>query len=319
MHRSHTELQHNHLYVADNRAAERKIGLVVALNALTMAAEIIAGTVFGSMALVADGWHMGTHMLALGITLVAYALARRHMRDERFTFGTWKIEILGGYTSAILLGVVALSMCIAAAERIIKPVPIQYDHALLVAVIGLAVNIASALILGIGDGGERHGHDHTHLHDEHRNHDHTGARHRHDLNMRAAYIHVVTDALTSVLAIAALVAAKYFSWNFFDPIAGIVGAILILRWTTGLLKASGSILLDSEDGSPLVEEVRSIIESDGVSKISDLHVWQIARNKYACIIALVTKKDAFTIADFKDRLRPRNEIVHVTIELHYFQ
>ncbi|MBN1761295.1 MAG: CDF family Co(II)/Ni(II) efflux transporter DmeF [Chitinispirillaceae bacterium] len=310
MHRSHTELQHDHAFGTDNRSAERRIGIVVAINALTMAAEIIAGTVYGSMALVADGWHMGTHMFALGITLAAYALARRHMRDTRFAFGTWKIEILGGYTSAVLLGVVGLSMCYASVERLIKPVAIQYDHALLVAVIGLAVNIAGALILGIGNGGD-HGHDHGHHHD----HPHT---HDHDLNMRAAYIHVVTDALTSVLAIGALIVAKYFSWNFFDPVAGMVGAVLILRWTAGLLGACGSILLDREDGAALTAEVRSVIESDGTSKVSDLHVWQIARGKYACIITLVTNKDSFTIADFKKRLESRKEIVHATIELHYF-
>ena len=319
MHRSHTELQHDHSFASDNRSAQRRIGIVVAINALTMVAEIVAGTLFGSMALVADGWHMGTHMVALGITLVAYALARKHMRDTRFAFGTWKIEILGGYTSAILLGIVGLSMIYASVERIFKPVPIEYDHALLVAVIGLLVNFAGALILGIGGGGD-HGHNHGHDH-----HDHAHSQgapdagvHHHDLNMRAAYIHVITDALTSVLAIGALIVAKYFSWNFFDPAAGIVGAVLILRWTAGLLGACGSILLDREDGATLTADVRTVIESDGSSKVSDLHVWQIARGKYACIITLVTPKDGYTIADFKKRLEERREIVHVTIELHYF-
>ncbi len=325
MHRSHKELQHEHLYQVDTTQAERKIGVVVVLNALTMVAEIIAGTVFGSMALLADGWHMGTHMLALGISLLAYALARRYMRDSHFTFGSWKIEILGSYTSALLLGVVGISMCFVSIERIIQPVHIQYNQALIVAMIGLFVNLASALILSRGSSDEHghhhHEHGHTHPHDRHDGHRrHPAAPHHHrDLNMRAAYIHVVTDALTSILAIAALAAAKYFSWNFFDPIAGILGAALILRWAGGLLKASGGILLDREDGSPLVTSIRQAIESDGVSKISDLHVWQIARSRYACIIVLVTKKDGFTIADFKERLRKMEEIVHVSVELHYFE
>jgi cation diffusion facilitator family transporter len=312
MHRSHKELQHDHLFHSGNRKVERKISFVVALNAITMAGEIIAGTIFGSMALVADGWHMGTHMLALGITLAAYSLARRYIRDTGFAFGTWKIEILGGYTSAILLGIVGLSMIWASIERILSPVPIHYNQALLVAVIGLVVNIASALFLGSGTPHEHH----THSHGGH-NHDHSSHRQQ-DLNMRAAYIHVVTDALTSLLAIVALVAAKYLSWNFFDPVAGIIGAVLILRWTVGLLTACGSILLDREEKSPLVETIRQRIESDGVSRISDLHVWQIARDKYACIIALVTRKDGFTIADFKERLSDHGEIVHISIELHHF-
>ncbi|MBN1575935.1 MAG: CDF family Co(II)/Ni(II) efflux transporter DmeF [Chitinispirillaceae bacterium] len=317
MHRSHTELRHEHLYSVDHTRSERKIVAVVGLTALTMATEIVAGTLFGSMALVADGWHMGTHMLALGVTLVAYTLARRFMRDTRFAFGTWKIEILGGYTSALLLGVVGISMCFASIQRIIRPIPIHYDQALLVAVIGLIVNIASVLILGGNSSEDRRRRPHINGHNTSLPHPHPHAA-RHDLNLRAAYLHVVTDALTSILAIAALIAAKYLAWNLFDPAAGIVGAALILRWTTGLLKNTGAILLDREESSPMVGAVRERIESDGVSRIGDLHVWRIAQHSYACIIALVTKKDGFTIADFKERLKDLDEIVHVSVELHYF-
>ncbi len=317
MHRTHTELEHEHSYQPSSRQSEARIRTVIILNALTMVAEIAAGMVFGSLALLADGWHMGTHLIALGITLAAYAIARRYISDTRFAFGTWKVEVLGGYTSAVLLGIVAVSMCWAAVERILDPIPIRYDQALLVAVIGLLVNAASALVLGLGVG--RSGRD-THVHHG-LEHD-TGIRHvhrHHDLNMRAAYLHVVTDALTSILAITALVAAKYLSWNFFDPVAGIVGALLIIRWTYDLLKASGSILLDLEDRSPLAAKVRETVESDGVSKVSDLHLWQIARGKYACILAVVTKKDMVTIAGFKERLRIFPSIVHVSVELHHFR
>lgn len=313
MHRSHTELQHDHLFNDDHTGSQRGIVIVAVITAVTMAAEIVAGTLFGSMALVADGWHMGTHMLALGVSLVAYALARRYMRDSRFAFGTWKIEILGGYTSALLLGAVGISMCFASVERIVSPVTIQYDHALLVAIIGLAVNVVSALILA----GSTTGHDHAH-HNHQKQNPHTDTRHR-DINMHAAYIHVVTDALTSGLAIGALVVAKYLDWNFMDPAAGLIGAGLILRWTYGLLKESGSILLDRESDAHTTEEIRAKIESDGVTRVSDLHVWQIAGGKYACIVVLVTQKDRFTIADFKNRLGDDHDLVHTSIEMHYFK
>ena len=317
MHKSHLELQHQHIFLSDNRHSGRKITAVIIINAFVMVAEIAAGMIFGSMALTADGWHMGTHILALGISLLAYHFASKYMQDARFAFGTWKIEILGSYTSAILLGVAGVSMCFAAVERLIKPVPIQYDHALIVAVAGLVVNIIGAFILG---GNDSHHHDHQ-KHSHKHEHDHApGAHtrhHLHDLNMRAAYIHILTDALTSVFAIAALACAKYFGWVFIDPVAGIVGGILILRWTVGLLKASGGILLDREDAAVLTGPVRETIESDGCSKVSDLHIWQIASNKYACIIVLATIKNRYTIADFKQRLSAFKNIVHVSIEMHY--
>jgi cation diffusion facilitator family transporter len=317
MHSSPAELQHTHQFNIDNSKAGRSIGMVIIINAVVMVVEIAAGTLFGSMALLADGWHMGTHILALGITLVAYKLAHRYIQDARFAFGTWKIEILGGYTSAILLGVVGISMCIASVERLLQPQPIHYDQALLVAIIGLVVNIAGAFILAHAPSKHHGHHNHPHHHKDAGHASHSIHSHQHDLNMRAAYIHIITDALTSVLAIAALIAAKYFSWNFFDPLAGIIGAGLILRWTAGLLTASGNILLDREDDSQFVNRIRYTIESDGITRISDLHVWQIARSKYACIIVLLTKKDGYTIADFKQRLKDNGLLVHITIELHY--
>lgn len=314
MHHSHLELQHPHSFHADNRQAGGKIGIVIFINAMVMVAEIIAGTLFGSMALTTDGWHMGTHILALGITLIAYKLAFKYMQDTRFAFGTWKIEILGSFTSALLLGIAGISLVASAIVRILHPVAIHYNEALVVAAIGLVVNIAGALILG---------HD-THAHHDHHNHGHTSTTHAHkhnhahrDLNMRAAYIHIITDALTSVGAIIALFAAKSFGWNFIDPVAALAGSLLILNWTVGLLKESGSILLDREESSPLAALVQSSIESDGITRIGDMHVWQIARNKYACILVVATSKDTFTIADFKKRLSTFEQLVHVNIELHY--
>lgn len=308
MHKSPAELQHSHHFTLDNRNSGRAIGIVIVINALVMVAEIVAGTLFGSMALIADGWHMGTHILALGITLVAYQLARKHIQDTRFAFGTWKIEILGSFTSAILLGVVAVSMVAASIDRILHPVTIHYNEALLVAVIGFVVNIAGALIISRG-GAEHHHHDH------HGDHDH--AHHHHDLNMRAAYLHILTDAVTSLLAIIALCAAKYYSWNAIDPAVGIIGAVLIFKWTIGLLAESGGILLDREEDATVSTFIRQAIESDATSQVSDLHVWKIAGDKYACIIVLLTKKDTFTIADFKARLTKNDHLAHVTIELHY--
>ncbi|MBN1129660.1 MAG: CDF family Co(II)/Ni(II) efflux transporter DmeF, partial [Chitinispirillaceae bacterium] len=231
-----------------------------------------------------------------------YAVARRYAHDRRFAFGTWKVEILGAYTSAIILGIVGFSMVVMSIERLIHPLPIAYTEAIVVAIVGLLVNLTCAIILSAGS----HAHADTH---HHHNQAHT------DLNLRAALVHVVTDALTSVLAIIALFGAKYFGIVALDPLMGIVGALLIWRWTWGLLKQSSGILTDMEMDSPIVSEIKRTIEMDGTTKVSDLHVWRVAQSKYSCIITVARSGD-ITIADYKSRLARIPDLVHVTIELH---
>jgi cation diffusion facilitator family transporter len=269
-----------------------------------MAAEILVGYFSRSMALFADGWHMGTHAAALGISFLAYSIARKYAADTRFAFGTWKVEILGSYTSAIILGIVGLSMIAMSIGRLIHPESIAYNEAIIVAAIGLAVNLVCTLILATG-----HGHRHDH-------HGHEGGhQHERDLNLRSALVHVATDALTSVLAIVALAGAKYLHLTFLDPLMGIVGALLIGKWTWGLLRESSSILIDKEMDSPIVARIRETVESDGATRVSDLHVWRVAQERYACIITLARSGNA-TIADYKERLRDLTELVHVSIEAH---
>lgn len=256
------------------------------------------------MALFADGWHMSTHATALSVSLIAYILARKHANDKRFAFGTWKIEILGAYTSAILLGIVGLFVLGVSIERIFKPMEIIYDHALMVAVAGFVINVVSALILQY-DPEQHHPNDQEHHH-----------RHEKDLNLQSAYLHVIADALTSILAILALLGAKYYHWNWLDPFVGMIGSAFIFRWTFMLIKDTSGILLDREMDSPLIKEITKIIESDGDSKISDLHFWRVAQNKYACIISLVAKNPC-SIEEYKNKLRNIDEIAHLTIEINH--
>jgi len=269
-----------------------------------MLIEIIAGWIYNSMALFADGWHMSTHATALSISLIAYILARKHANDKRFAFGTWKIEILGAYTSAILLGIVGLFVLGVSIERIFKPMEIIYDYALMVAVVGLIVNVVSALILQ---------YDHNHHHHNDQEHHH---HHEKDLNLQSAYIHVIADALTSVFAILALLGAKYYHWNWLDPFVGIIGSFLIFRWTFMLIKDTSGILLDREMDSPIIKKISEIIESDGDSKISDLHFWRVAQNKYACILSIVAKNPC-SIITYKNKLKGIDELVHITVEINY--
>jgi cation diffusion facilitator family transporter len=280
------------------------------------------------MALLADGWHMGTHAFALGISLIAYILARKNAENLRFTFGTWKMEILGAYSSALVLGLVAILMVYTSIERLIHPLSIHYNEALFVAVIGLVVNLVCASILNIGHSSHSHDHSYDHsydhsLHDhsyDHSSHDHPHDHdHSHpahdDLNLKSAYMHVIADALTSVFAIIALFGAKYLMLTWLDPLMGIVGALLISRWAALLLKDSAGILLDHEAESPLSNEIRALIESDGDTRISDLHLWKVADNKYACIVALVTAKN-YSIDDYRKRLENIPELAHITIEIN---
>ena len=306
--------QHNHAYDTGNRAAERRTWIVVVITAITMVVEIVAGYLTGSMALTADGWHMATHVVALSIAGLAYLLARRWSADERFAFGTWKIEVLGAFSSALLLAVVALAMIFESIRRMIDPAPIGFAPALVVAVIGLAVNLASAWVLG-GGGHEDHvvthhddpGHDHGH--------DHAHGHHHHDLNLRSAYVHVIADAFTSVLAIAALAAGLWLGWSWLDPVMGIVGAGVILWWSKGLLGDSARVLLDREMEEPLVRDIREAIEVDGDAEVADLHVWRVGRASHAAVLTVVAHAPLAPAA-YRERLAGITSLMHVSVEVN---
>ncbi|MGZ5032612.1 MAG: CDF family Co(II)/Ni(II) efflux transporter DmeF [Usitatibacter sp.] len=310
--------QHDHAFDSGNRAGEVRTWIVVAITAVTMVAEIVAGWITGSMALLADGWHMATHVVALSIAGLSYMLARHWAKDERFAFGTWKIEVLGAFTSALLLGVVALAMVWESAHRLVQPEDIRFVPALIVAVIGLAVNMASALVLQKAGGGRHdhgahhHGHDPDHAHD----HGHQQREHaHHDLNLRSAYVHVVADAFTSVLAIAALAAGLWAGWAWLDPAMGIVGAVVIAWWSKGLLLDSARVLLDREMDSPVVSRIRAAIQSDGDAEISDLHVWRVGRASYAAVVTVVADRPR-TPAEYRERLAAIASLVHVSVEVN---
>jgi cation diffusion facilitator family transporter len=259
------------------------------------------------MALLADGWHMSSHALAIGLSAFAYAAARRYANDPSFAFGTWKIEILGGYTSAILLLGVAALMLFGSVERIIAPQPIHYREALVIAALGLVVNVACALILGRAQSPEEHGHDHGHGH------------HHHDLNLKSAYLHVIADAATSVLAIAALAGGMAWGWSWLDPVMGIVGAALVASWARKLLVETGKVLLDREMDHPVVAEIREVVESgtEGAdTRIADLHVWRVGKGAYACAISLVTRDPTLTARRVHQQLGVHEEVVHATVEIH---
>jgi len=296
--------QHSHQFHSGNPLAETNTRRVIALTAVMMVIEIAAGSLFNSMALLADGWHMSSHVVALGLTAGAYALSRRFAHDPSFTFGTWKIEILGGFTSAILLGSVALFMAAESTIRFFHPVPILFDQAILVATLGLAVNIVSAFLL---KGNDPHGH--------HPGHDH-GHGHGHaDLNLRAAYVHVVADAATSVLAIIALAGGRIFQWNWLDPVTGLVGSVLVALWAWSLLRQTSRVLLDREMDFGLVQEIREALEIDGDTRISDLHVWRVGRDQFACAVSIVTHEPKAP-SHYKALLGIHEEIAHVTVEVN---
>jgi cation diffusion facilitator family transporter len=298
-----TNCAHPHVFHQGGTDTERRTIRVVALTLAMMTVEIVAGWLFHSMALLADGWHMSTHAAALGISWLAFVLARRYAQDRRLAFGTWKIEVLGGFVSAILLAVVAGAMIVVSVQRLMHPVAIQFNQAILVAIAGLAVNLASMFLLA--DRHHHHGHhDHPHPH----------THHPANLNLRAAYLHVVADALTSVLAIAALLGGKYAGWNWLDPVMGIVGAVMIANWTRALLAETGTILLDSGNHDELEREIRAAIETDEDTRISDLHLWQVGQEKYACILAIVAQSPR-SAAVYKDRLNEVHELAHVTVEV----
>ncbi len=311
---------HDHVFDQTNPLAERSTRLVMWITAAMMVVEIAAGWWYNSMALLADGWHMSSHAVAIGLSAFAYSAARRYAQDPRFAFGTWKIEILGGFASAIfLLGVAAL-MIFGSTERILAPQPIQYKEAIAIAVLGLLVNIVCALILG-----QAHHHDHGHGHDAHHGHHHDHHDHGHgehqDLNLKSAYIHVIADAATSVLAIAALAGGWLFGWSWLDPVMGLVGAVLVAVWAKGLIVDTGRVLLDREMDHPVVEEIREVAEASGAgtaaSRVTDLHVWRVGKNVYSCALSLVTQDPALTPARVRAALAVHEEIVHATIEIHH--
>lgn len=314
--------QHSHSFDPGNRAGERRTWLVVGITAVTMVAEIVAGVITGSMALLADGWHMATHVVALSIAGFAYVLARKWSGDQRFAFGTWKIEVLGAFTSALLLGVVALAMVWESTSRLVHPEPIQFGAALVVAVIGLGVNLVSALVLGSHDHGHEHHdrahdeHDHAH-HDharEHEHHEHHDHKH-HDLNLKSAYVHVLADAFTSVLAIAALAAGLWAGWTWLDPAMGLVGAFVIAWWSRGLIADSARVLLDREMDSPIVGRIRQAVQCDGDAEIADLHVWRVGRASYAAVITVVAERP-LEPATYRERVADIDSLVHVSVEVN---
>ncbi|TBA89323.1 CDF family Co(II)/Ni(II) efflux transporter DmeF [Rhizobium ruizarguesonis] len=313
-------LEHDHVFLgADHTRNERRIWLVIALTAVMMVAEIAAGTVYGSMALVADGWHMSTHASALLISALAYLFARRQARNPRFTFGTGKLGDLAGFASAIILALIALLMAWESMLRLSNPVPIGFAQAIAVAVIGLAVNLVSAWLLAGGGHDHGHGH-HAHGHHAHHSHAHHGhGDHAHhaktdDNNIRSAYLHVIADALTSVLAIAALTLGSLYGWLWLDPLMGIVGGLVIANWSWSLMKSSGGVLLDViSEGETLPAEIRGAIETED-DRITDLHVWQVGPGHHAAIVAVLTSQPRDP-AFYKGRLSALEELSHVTVEV----
>jgi len=292
-----------------NPLAEANIRRAFWLTTVMMLVEITGGWWFNSMAVLADGWHMTSHSLALGLSAFAYAFARRHAANRRYAFGTWKVEVLGSYTSAILLLGIAALMAFQSIERLISPQAIHYDEAIAIALIGLVVNLVCAWWLR----GHHHGHDHDHGHDHGHEHEH----HHQDLNVRSAYLHVLADAATSVLAILALFGGKVWGFGWLDPVMGIAGSVLVAAWAQGLLRSSGRVLLDAEMDAPVVREIREVIEHGKVpAKITDLHVWRVGRAKYACVVSLTTS----TRIDgdyFRRELAVHEELAHVTVEVEH--
>ncbi len=299
---------HRHDYGGASPLAEQRTRLVALITVLMMVAELLVGWWSHSMALLADGWHMGTHAVALGLSAGAYVLARRLQRDARFAFGTWKIEVLGGYTSAIILLGVAATMAYESVLRLLRPLPVAFDQALAVAAAGLAVNLLCAWLLA-GAGGRHHGHDHG------ADHGH-GGPHHHDLNLRSATVHVAADAATSVLALIALGGGKYFGAVWLDPVVGLLGSVVVAAWAVGLLRDTGRVLLDAEMDAPVVAEIRAALERLGEDvKLQDLHVWRVGRAHYACVISIAARA-AISAESIRARLAEHPELVHVTVEVN---
>ena len=304
VHRELSGPTHSHRYIGHlERQNARRMLLVAGLTAIVMGVEIIAGIVTGSMALLADGWHMGSHVAALGLSAFAYAFARRHEDNHRYSFGTGKVGPLAGFASAILLALIALGMSYESIERLLRPVAIDYSAAILVTAVGLAVNLGSALLLG--------GHDHEHHHHEHGGHSHG---HDHDHNMRSAYIHVLADALTSFLALVALAGGAMYGLWWLDPATGLIGSAVILKWTWDLIKSSSDVLLDAEPDSSTANAVRSRIEAEADSQVVDLHLWLVGRGHLALILSVMTHRPRSPV-HYKALLEGIPHLSHVTVEV----
>jgi cation diffusion facilitator family transporter len=316
--KQHTDSQetwaHHHAFDTSSQAAEEGTWLVMWITLAMMVIEIVAGWGFNSMALLADGWHMSSHAIAIGLSAMAYKAARHYAHDTRFAFGTWKIEVLAGFTSAVVLLGIAGLMVFGSIERLFSPQPINYEEAIVVAGIGLVVNLICAFILGDA---------HHHHHDDHR-HDHQHAsdddHHHHDLNLKSAYVHVLADAATSVLAIIALAGGWAYGWSWLDPVIGIVGAVVVAAWAKSLIAQTGKVLLDREMDHPVVAEIREAVETgpaEGNTQIIDLHVWRVGKQSYSCALSALTNDPTLTASKVRDQLAIHEEIVHSTIELHH--
>ena len=309
-----SEHEHEHVFLGHNHERnERRTWLVIALTTVMMIVEITAGTLYGSMALVADGWHMSTHAAAMLIAALAYLFARKNARNPRFVFGTGKVGDLAAFGSAIILALVALLIGWESVVRLANPVAISFQQAIIVAVIGLVVNLASAWLL---QDNHDHGHSHGHGgHDHHHDHSHSHHQSGKDQNLHAAYLHVLADALTSVLAIVALIAGSLYGWIWLDPLMGIVGALVIAKWSWGLMRDTGATMLDYRGHSdPLEMKIREVISAEG-DRITDLHVWQLGPGHHAAIVALVTE-DRREPAVYRDRLIEAAGLSHVTVEVN---
>jgi cation diffusion facilitator family transporter len=319
---------HDHVFLGTQHVQnERRTWFVVALTVVMMVVEIGAGSIFGSMALLADGWHMATHAAALGIAGLAYLLARQYARHTRFAFGTGKFGELAAFSSAMILLIIAIQIAYESVLRLISPVPIAYGEAIAVASLGLGVNLASAWLLRDShdhdhdhDHGHTHGHVHDQGHDDDDDHDHghhlAHEDHQalgHDNNLRAAYIHVLADAATSVLAIAALVIGAFSGWRWTDPVVGLVGSVVIASWASGLIRDAGAVLLDVSVDKDLEGVIRARLESDG-DRVTDLHLWQVGPGHRAAVISLVSDAPRQP-GIYKERLRDLENLSHVTVEV----
>ncbi|MBF0400783.1 MAG: cation transporter [Magnetococcales bacterium] len=331
--------RHPHTFGQDAvQTGERRTHWVIGLTFTTMVVELLAGYYTGSMALTADGWHMSTHAAALGITAFAYSFARRHAHDPRFTFGTGKVGTLGGFASAVALAVVSILLAWESIQRLIEPVTVHFQQAIIVAFVGLLVNVASVWLLGGSDHHHGHGthhghgdhhdhddhhdhphdHDHDDHHDHHDHHDH--ARHaaveHKDYNLRAAYLHVMADALTSVTALVALTSGMYLGWVWMDPLMGVAGSVVIAVWSYGLLRDSAQVLLDAEQHGKREEQIRALLQAaEGEVEIADLHLWRVGSANYACIVSLVAHVPQPS-AYYKQLLAPIPGLDHTTIEVN---